>query len=773
MDGEEYPPESAKPYLQSTRQYEKDFSLWTTRSDRIDKIYASLMSLDGGFRDVTGTFTDQEFDLFWASMEVVKPSIYCRPPVPVVTPKFKDRSPVKRITADLLERSAISGFEVTDIDAVMIDVRDDLVLSNRGVLWVSYEDDGDREEVCIEQVERSDFAHGPGRKWREVSWVQKRAWLTMKEMKERFSDTSGDLYLSANYTKKTDDTTISEDHEGKAGVWERWDKVENKVTWFTDGCDDVLDQDEPHLKLRGKLPCPRPAYGTRRPHSLEPVPDLVRIESQLDTINMLTRRIHDLCDKLVVKGIIPAGTDTGDAVEAAFREENAAHMLIPVPSMSLTAGAGKLVEWLPIEQVAQAILASVEARRELIGNVQELLGIADIMRGDSEANETFGAQKLKAQYGSVRIRDRVTEMVRIARDALCIMSEIMAEEFDLDTLLKMAQMELPTNAEVKRQLKDIEKAARQELEALTQQAEMALADGAAQQDPQAAQQQLQQAQQQIIAKYQPQIQKLSQAVTKEMVQELLDDTKTDPFIFDIETDSTIYPDELAEKQARAEFMVAFGTAMQTLMPMVQSGGAEAAGEILKWSLAPFRPDRAVLMALDEYVKKLESAPPASNPDAEKNAAEAKYKEGMLAIEGQKLQQDGAYKQAEIGLREQELQLKAQEIQSKPQTELGKEQIKAQAHLQERTQDAEVAIMREQAQLNADTQTNLQTLEAEAALAAQEQMAEDARFAAEQQFKREELAIDTQLEWARLDQQAEDARANRMAAAMKPKGDGNA
>lgn len=664
IDGEEYEPRSAKPYLQSTQQYERDFSLWTTRSARIDKIYASLMALDGGFRGIAGTFTDQEFDLFWASMEVVKPSIYCRPPVPVVTPKFKDRAAVKRVTADLLERSAISGFEVTDIDAAMLDTRDDLVLSNRGVLWVSYEDDGDREEVCIEQVDRDDFAHGPGRKWKEVPWVQRRAWLDMKEMKDRFEESSGELYLRANYTKRENGETIASPHEGKAGVWERWDRIENKVTWFTDGCDEVLDQDEPHLKLRGKFPCPRPAYGTRRPHSLEPVPDMVRIESQLDTINTLTRRIHDLCDKLVVKGIIPAGTDTGDAVEAAFRNDDASHMLIPIPSMALTAGAGKLVEWLPIDQVAQAILAAVQARRELIGNVQEILGIADIMRGDTEAQETLGAQQLKAQYGSVRIRDRVTEMVRIARDALCIMAEIMAEEFDLDTLLKMAQMELPTEAEIKRSLKEIEKAARDELKAIADKAEEAAMSPQAQEDPQAAQQAVQQASQQVIAKYQPQIAKLSRAVTQEAVQELLDDTKTDPFIFDIETDSTIFPDEIAEKTARNEFLTALATGMQALMPMVQTGGAEAAGEILKWSLNPYRPDRAVMMAIDEYVENLANTPP-QNQGADEAAKQLAESQMQLAqAELQKAQAQTMKVEADAQGKMQEIQLKSAEAAEK-------------------------------------------------------------------------------------------------------------
>lgn len=662
-EGEKYGPRSSKPYLESTRKYERDFSLWTTRSDRIDKIYSSLLALNGGFRGITGTFTDLEFDLFWASMEVVKPSIYCRTPVPVVTPKFKDRDPVKRITADLLERSAISGFEVTDMDSAMIDVRDDLVLSNRGVLWVSYEDGEDGEEVCIDQVERDDFAHGPGRKWKEVPWVQRRSWLTMEEMRERFESTSGDQYLNANYATRETGDQLHNPHEGKCGVWERWDRIENKVTWFTDGCDDILDQDDPHLKLYGKFPCPRPAYGTRRPHSLEPIPDMVRIESQLDTINTLTRRIHDLCDKLVVKGIIPSGTAVGDAVEAAMRNDDASHMLIPVPALTLTAAGGSLVEWLPIEQVAQAILAAVEARRELIGNVQEILGIADIMRGDTEAQETYGAQQLKAQYGSVRIRDRVTEMVRIARDALCIMAEIMAEEFDLDTLLKMAQMELPTEAEIKRSLKDVEKAAREELKAIADQAEQAMANPEAQEGPQAAQQQMQAASQEIIAKYQPQIAKLSGAVTREAVEEMLNDTKTDPFIFDIETNSTTYPDEMAAKQASAEMFTALGAMLPVVQGLVQTGGAKFAGELLKDGLNPFRPGRGTIMALDEYIESLEDMPMAGQQDD----AAAKLAESQMQLanaELQKAQAQSENYQAQAALKAQELQLKGAEASAK-------------------------------------------------------------------------------------------------------------
>ena len=103
---------------------------------------------------------------------------------------------------------------------------------------------------------------------------------------------------------------------------------------------------------------------------------------------------------------------------------------------------------------------------------------------------------------------------------------------------------------------------------------------------------------------------------------------------------------------------------------------------------------------------------------------------------------------------------------------GAQPSKAEGNAQAKQLDAQVAVAREEAQLGADIQTTQLSLDAEAALEAQRQMSEDARFAAEQQFKREELAIDTQLEYDKLDQQAEQARQTAMVAAMKPKGPTN-
>lgn len=684
--------DSSGPYLEAIKSYHKEFDRWFSRCDQVDRIYSGLQSLSGIRLDFINT-ADREYDLFWASMEVIKPSIYSRPPVPVVTCKFKDRDPVKGKVAELLERAAISGFDLTDINSAMLGARDDLAINARGQLWVSYEDDG-REKVCIEHLDRDDFAHDPVRKWSEVTWVARRAWLTRKQMNERFGE---EIAARATYTVKRtskdgDTSSGVKDTTNKCAVWELWDKDEKKVVWVSEGISEVLDKDDPHLKLECFFPCPEPAYGTTQRRTLVPVPSLVYIQGQLETINLLTQRIHDLAEHLRVVGVIPGASDLGDAIETALRTPNASSIFVPVAASSMMQG-GSLVEWLPIDQVAQTILAAVEERRELIGNVQELLGVADIMRGDTEAQETLGAQQLKAQYGSVRVRDMIKGLERIARDAGRIMVEIFAEEFSIETLLKMAQMELPTEAEVKRQIKEIEKAAKAQLDAIEQgvaeamqQAQAEGAEGPDQEAIAAAQQQSQQ----VLEEASKQVAKAAREVTLEAVKELLKDTKTDPFIFDIETDSTIFPDELAEKQARNEFMATFVQASQALAPLVASGptGAKMAGELLKFQLGPYRAGRQLEGVIDEWVDSLGDEQGEGNGDdtakqlAESQMALAEAEMQKARAQTMKVEADAAAKQAEMQARMSQMQGEFQEKAAKIQLENQKLQLQGTKQQQE-------------------------------------------------------------------------------------------
>ena len=119
---------------------------------------------------------------------------------------------------------------------------------------------------------------------------------------------SGDEYQEAEYKVDKDAKEIGgADNRERAKFWEIWDKRQSEVVWVAEGCEDILDEDDPTLELQNFFPCPKPAYGTVQRGSLVPVPDVLQYKDQLDEVNMLTGRIHALSDALEVKGFYPAG----------------------------------------------------------------------------------------------------------------------------------------------------------------------------------------------------------------------------------------------------------------------------------------------------------------------------------------------------------------------------------------------------------------------------------------------------------------------------------
>jgi hypothetical protein len=233
-----------------------------------------------------------------------------------------------------------------------------------------------------------------------------------------------------------------------------WCKSENIVVWVSEGCDEVLDQGKPHLALEDFFPCPKPAFGTLQRRSLIPVPDMVFYKDQLEEINEITARIAALTEAVRVRGFYPAGAgEIGDAIEAALKSTTNNQYMVPVSNWAMigTGGVKDMIVWLPIDVITATITAIIAVRKQLIEDVYEVTGLSDIMRGQTQASETLGAQQLKSQYGSVRIKDKQDELIRVARDVTRIVAEIIAEHYSGATLMDMTQMRLPSDADIQAQ----------------------------------------------------------------------------------------------------------------------------------------------------------------------------------------------------------------------------------------------------------------------------------------------------------------------------------
>ncbi|MEY2876000.1 MAG: hypothetical protein RLZZ373_3371 [Pseudomonadota bacterium] len=450
-------PISSATWLERLHDAERADTRYHAVCDKIDKLYSDLDKL-------AGEHADREFQIFWANLEVLRPTIYSRPPVPVVGSRFNDRRPLPRRAAEILERALISDFEADDVHDTLVMVRDDLALSARGVPWLMFKERDGYEWPSVVHVDRKDFRHEPARKWPEVGWVSRRSWNTKDEVAERFGEVPPGM--------KFQEQKIG-DFKGakKAQIWECWDEEAKLVSWVTEDVPHLLDQKKPWFDVKGFFPCPRPAYGTLKRGTLTPVPDMVYYKDQMEEINEITARISALSEGLRIRGIYAAGLgEVGDAVERALKSMDNNVWLEPIPSLGNMA-IKDVVMFLPIEEIANAVSGLVELRRQFIDDVYQITGLSDIMRGETDANETLGAQQLKSQYGSVRVKERQAEMVRVARDVTRMKAEMLAEGVEIDQLLTMAQVDdLPRQADIDQQMQQMQGQVEQQIMQIVQQA---------------------------------------------------------------------------------------------------------------------------------------------------------------------------------------------------------------------------------------------------------------------------------------------------------------
>lgn len=589
----------AKGWLADLEHAEKYFSTWLRRADKIRKLYRD-------HDDETNRKT-RRFAMLWANTEILKPTIYSRAPKPQVSRRWKDRDPAGRVASEILERCLTFEQERQGAHAVFKQVRDDHLLSGRGTVKVRYSADVQGDQVRDERVEldfvhHKDFLHGIAPVWQLVPWVAFRALKDKAEFKARWPNI--DVSRVAFDHKPQDDEGKKVAPEAKCEIWEIWDKRARKVHFVTAGYDDMLETRDPFVTLDDFWPCPPPVYATMTPEQLIPVPDYIYYQDQSEEINDLTARIARLTDALKVVGFYPGGAgQVSSAIEKALRP-GTENMMIAIDNWAAFGerGGGNAIVYLPIRDIADTIVRCIELRAQLIQDVYQVTGISDIVRGQTDPNETLGAQQLKSQWGSIRVQERKEDFQRFCADVTRIEGEIIAERFDPQRMMAISGLKPnPENPE--------------------------------------------------------EIQRFQEAVA------LLRDERTRGFRIDIETDSTVQPDEDAEKQRRVELTTTVGAFLQQGMEVAQAqpGLVPVMGEILLFLVRGFRAGRSLEDAIERAIEGMaqQAQQPQPDPEAEKAKAELQMKseehQMTLRAKGAELQMKGAEHQMNMQGQSMELQ----------------------------------------------------------------------------------------------------------------------
>lgn len=420
----------AKRWLAEIEAFDRERRAYVDRCDKIITRY----------RNETKS-TERRFALLWANTEVLKPTVYARDPVPRVFRRFRDRDPVGRVAGRLLERTLTCQIEKADDfgQAVRSAVLD-FLLTAQGVGWVFYEPTDYGERAVLSHVHWKDFGFTAGaRTWPEVTAVWRVAYMSRDQLLQRFGEAGERVPLDRKPVETsreiTDDEVI-----GKATVYEVWDSATRQTIWLHRGVQEPLDVRPYPLRLRGKFPCPRPMFGTMSTGSTVPIPDFIYYQDQALEIDDLTARIASLSKAMRMIGFV-SGEAQADIQKGLDSEKDVA--LVPVEAWALGQGRpmDNAIAWMPIEQVAATLSRLVELREAVKRDAYEVTGLSDILRGSTAASETATAQQIKAQWGSIRVRDRQQEVARFCREAMEIMADVVCGHFAPETILAEANAE--------------------------------------------------------------------------------------------------------------------------------------------------------------------------------------------------------------------------------------------------------------------------------------------------------------------------------------------
>lgn len=395
--------------------------------------------------------TQNGFNILWANTEVIRPNLYNSTPKPDVRRRYRDADPVGKQVSEVIERGLSFETDCCDFDGVMEAAVMDSALPGRGLARVCFEPyyDGEGDEKTLagakvypKPVAWDSFRRGPAARWEDVPWISYEHQLTMEEVKKQFPGYETKVSYDVVIKGSTEETANLEPTVFKrVRVYEIWDKDSKKILWIAPSwAESPLETEDDKLGLKDFFDMPKPLYAVDDTSTLEPICEYTLYEEQAKELNRITKRINKLTEALKIRGVYDA---TLTELQALMQSEDGDMIPTKDSTIALQAGGFDKAIWImPIEQVAK-VLGQLYIQREQVKMIiYEVVGISDILRGSTDPNETLGAQELKAQTGSVRMRRRQRDVQRFARDIFRIEAEIMCEHYPPELLTIMTGIQV-------------------------------------------------------------------------------------------------------------------------------------------------------------------------------------------------------------------------------------------------------------------------------------------------------------------------------------------
>ena len=423
------------------------------------------------FNDDFGKDDELFVPLLWSVVQVEHAGIYSSQPIPDVRPANDEKNPDYRKASDVLERGIAHFVDKQSFDENFHRTVDDFLAPGLGIIRVKMEseiidvpvkqqmpppeiehqmDDADWEafgqaqqrtekgignqDIYWEYVSWDRFGWEACNSWKHCDWIYFRHRMTQPQIKARFGKT---LKASKDPKDKGDPNSWK---RKTYDIYEVWDKKDRKQLYIAKNESVPIEVNDDPLGLDGFYPIPTPMMTNIPSDELVPKADHDYIESYDKEINRLQGRRMALIEQIKAVGAHDKGMpELGDI----FGQEDG--QSLPVQNLAQRVkdtGFEAVMFQLPLEEKVVVLAKLTEQIQFVKSQVDEILGIADIVRGVSNANEGVGTQELKGRWVGVRLSRKRDTVAYTTRSMFRIMAQILTTHFTDENLTRLTQVEI-------------------------------------------------------------------------------------------------------------------------------------------------------------------------------------------------------------------------------------------------------------------------------------------------------------------------------------------
>jgi hypothetical protein len=446
------------------------------------------------------TTADARYNILYSNTETMAPMLFSRVPEPIIRQRG-NKSPAARDLSDLISGAIEYTNDENKVSVVFEDAVKDYQLSGKGQVRIKVdnvidtietrvpvepieieavqvdeetgeilqagvfetpegaevdEETGElfqteeQEELVFQEISVTyhawdEWTHSAGSRWDDIMWVD---YIGMMN-KEAFEGEFGKkLAAKVPFTAKIKKSTRNKvaEQEPMVEVHEVWDKTKRQRFFMVRGYENIFDaegrenkKDDDPLGLNNFFPSPAPLMSITTNDQMIPVPFFMQYEDQANQLDILTTRIESIVDNLRHRGVFDAQFPLHDLYNATDGE------FIPLEDYAKLSDRGGLAavwDTVPIQNDAVVLQTLIAEREQVLNTIFEIIGISDIMRGKTNPNEAAETNRIKGNFGTIRISKQQRQVQAFIRDTYELLGEALVENIDPQVLQLMTGVEV-------------------------------------------------------------------------------------------------------------------------------------------------------------------------------------------------------------------------------------------------------------------------------------------------------------------------------------------